>query len=53
MARITEAFGFVDDNDHRVATVNVQGEYLDDAWVTLLSSTLEVNQNVRSVLLNR
>lgn len=53
MARITESFGFVDDNDHRVAAVNVQGECLDDAWVTLLGSTLEVNDNVHSVLLNR
>eukprot|EP00903_Cladosiphon_okamuranus_P019455 g17889.t1 len=53
MARLTDAFGFVEDNDHRAAGVNVQGEGLDDAWVAVLGSTLETNHNVRSVLLNR
>ena len=53
MARITEAFSFVEDDDHRGAAVNVQGESLDDAWVTLLGSTLENTRHVRSVLLNR
>lgn len=53
MARITDAYGFVEDDDHRAAAVNVQGEALDDAWAALLGSTLETNRNVRSVLLNR
>lgn len=53
MARITDAFGFVEDNDHRATAVNVQGEALDDAWVALLGSTLESNKHIRSVLLNR
>lgn len=53
MTRITDAFSFVEDNDHRAAAVNVQGEGLDDAWVALLGSTLETNTTVRSVLLNR
>ena len=53
MARITDAFGFVEDNDHRAAAVSVQGEALDDAWAALLGSTLETTKHVRSVLLNR
>ncbi len=53
MARITHAFSFVEDNDQKGGAVNVQGEALDDAWITLLGSTLENNRRVRSVLLNR
>ncbi|CAM9256967.1 unnamed protein product, partial [Hapterophycus canaliculatus] len=53
MGRITNAFGSIEDNDHRAATISVQGEALDDAWVALLGSTLETNRNVTSVLLNR
>jgi len=53
MARIPDAFSFVEDDDHKGVAVNLQGEALDDAWVTLLGSTLENNRHVRSVLLNR
>ncbi|CAM9232362.1 unnamed protein product [Ectocarpus fasciculatus] len=53
MARITGAFGLVEDDDHRAAVVSVQGEALDDAWITLLGSTLENNHNIHTLLLNR
>lgn len=53
MARITDAFGLVEDDDHRAAVVSVQGEALDDAWITLLGSTLENNHKIHTLLLNR
>ncbi|CBN78576.1 Hypothetical leucine rich repeat protein [Ectocarpus siliculosus] len=53
MARITDAFGLVEDDDHRAAVVRVQGEALDDAWIALLGSTLENNHKIHTLLLNR
>lgn len=53
MALITKAFGFCDDNDHRVAAVSMQGKELDNAWAALLGSTLRSNRTVRSINLNR
>ena len=53
MEYIAKAFEFVEDGDHRVAAVNLQGQGLDDAWTALLGSTLEASHTVRTVMLNR
>ena len=53
MALITKAFGDVDDDDHRVAAVNLQARGLNDTWASLLSSTLWANRTVRAINLNK
>lgn len=53
MSLIIRALELVDEDDHRVAAINMQSEGLDDAWAAVLGSALAANYTVRSVNLNK